>query len=184
YPRIERKFRSFRSRTGRTLPRGKEPNRFRRARMPFRGYTLWELLVALAVAAIVLGLGVPALERLRLDIERTAAVNAFVGAVQLARSEAAKRARPVVLCKTVDFERCGGDEIRYDDGYMVFVNEDDVRPPRRSAGEPLIRAYRPSERGFPRIGNYSSFGRFVLAARPARSPSVIAAAKSPRARAS
>ncbi len=114
--------------------------------MPFRGYTLWELLVALAVAAIVLGLGVPALERLRLDIERTAAVNAFVGAVQLARSEAAKRARPVVLCKTVDFERCGGDEIRYDDGYMVFVNEDDVRPPRRSAGEPLIRAYRPSER--------------------------------------
>ena len=114
--------------------------------MPFRGYTLWEVVVALAVAAIALSLGAPALERLRLDVERTSAVNAFVGAVQLARSEAAKRARPVVLCKTVDFERCGGDEIRYDDGYMVFVNEDDVRPPQRSPAEPLIRAYRPTGR--------------------------------------
>jgi len=114
--------------------------------MPFRGYTVWELLVAIAVTAVALGLGLPALGHLRLDAERTSAVNAFVGAVQLARSEAAKRARPVVLCKTIDFEHCGGDEIRYDHGFMVFVNEDGRRPPHRSAEEPLIRAYRPSER--------------------------------------
>lgn len=113
--------------------------------MPSRGYTLLELLVTLAVAAIALAVGLPSFERLRLDMQRTSAVNAFVGAVQLARSEAAKRARPVVLCKTADFERCGGDEIRYDHGFMVFVNEDDVRPPQRSAAEPLLRAYRPTE---------------------------------------
>jgi len=112
--------------------------------MPSRGYTLLELLVALAVAAVALGLGLPSFERLRLDMQRTAAVNAFVGAVQLARSEAAKRARPVVLCKTIDFEHCGGDEIRYDQGFMVFVNEDDARPPRRAPEEPLLRAYRPA----------------------------------------
>src|SRR5690606_17420453 len=94
--------------------------------MPSRGYTLLELLVALAVAAVALGLGLPSFERLRLDMQRTAAVNAFVGAVQLARSEAAKRARPVVLCKTIDFEHCGGDEIRYDQGFMVSVNEYDA----------------------------------------------------------
>ncbi len=109
--------------------------------MPSRGYTLWELLIAMAVAAVGLAIGLPSFERLKLDMERTAAVNAFVGGVQLARSEAAKRARPVVLCKTVDLERCGGDALRFDHGYMVFVNEDDVRPPSRSANEPLLRAF-------------------------------------------
>src|SRR5690606_21994323 len=112
--------------------------------MPSRGFTLWELLIALAVAAVALGLALPGFERLRLDMERVAAVNTFVGAVQLARSEAAKRARPVVLCKTVDFERCGGDEIRFDHGWMVFVNEDDVRPLHRASSEPLLRAHVPS----------------------------------------
>src|SRR5690606_35721876 len=42
---------------------------------------------------------------------------------------------------TVDFERCGGSELRYDHGFMVFVNEDDARPPSRSANEPLLRAF-------------------------------------------
>jgi len=113
--------------------------------MPSRGHTLLELLAALVVAAVALGVGLPSFERLRLDMQRTSAVNAFVGAIQLARSEAAKRARPVILCKSADFERCGGDEIRYDHGFMVFVNEDDVRPPARSAAEPLLRAYRPPQ---------------------------------------
>lgn len=111
--------------------------------MPSQGYTLWELLVALAVTAVALGLGLPSFERIRLDMRRTADVNAFIGAVQLARSESAKRARPVVLCKTIDLERCGGSEIRYDHGFMVFVNSDDVRPPHRSPAEPLLRAYPP-----------------------------------------
>jgi type IV fimbrial biogenesis protein FimT len=111
--------------------------------MPSRGYTLGELLVVLAVAAIGLGLALPSFERLQLDVRRTSAVNAFVGAVQLARSEAAKRARPVVLCKTADFERCGGADVDFDQGFMVFVSEDNVRPPRPAAGQPLLRAYRP-----------------------------------------
>ena len=112
--------------------------------MPASGYTLWELLIALAVAAIALTIGLPSFERLRLDLERTAEVNAFVGAVQLGRSEAAKRARPIVLCKTANFERCGGDEIGYERGWMVFVNEDDARPPHRAPSEPLLLAHTPA----------------------------------------
>jgi type IV fimbrial biogenesis protein FimT len=115
--------------------------------MRSEGHTLLELVTALALAAVVLGVGIPSFERLALDARRTAAVNAFVTAVQLARSEAAKRARPVVLCKTVELERCGGTEIGYDAGWMVFVNEDDVRPPHRSAQEPLLFAHRPAFEG-------------------------------------
>lgn len=107
------------------------------------GFTLWELLCTVTVAGVLLGLGIPSFRAFALDARRTADVNAFVLAVQVARSEAAKRARPVVLCKTVDRLRCGGDEIRFDSGWMVFVNEDDVRPPHRSAREPLLYVHVP-----------------------------------------
>lgn len=111
------------------------------------GFTLWELMLALTVAAIVLGLAVPSFRGLSLDSRLTADVNGFVGAVQLARSEAAKRARSVVVCKTADRVHCGGAEIGYDAGWMVFVNEDDALPPVRAAAEPLLWAYAPASAG-------------------------------------
>lgn len=116
-------------------------------RRPGAGFTLWELLCALLVAGVVLGLGVPSFEGVVLDSRRTAEINAFVTAIALARSEASKRRRPVVLCKTADGYQCGGPELRFDAGWMVFVNEDDARPPHRSAAEPLLLHYTPGSAG-------------------------------------
>jgi len=110
---------------------------------PRAGFTLWELLCTLAVAAVVLGLGVPGFERFALDARLTADVNGFVTAIQLARSEAAKRGHNVVLCKTADLRSCGDAEIGYEAGWMVFVNEDGLAPPARSDAEPLLLAYSP-----------------------------------------
>ena len=76
-------------------------------------FTLWELLWTLAIVGIVLGLGVPSFGKFVLDARRTADINAFVLAVQLARSEAAKRGRPVVVCPSADCRRCGDQELRY-----------------------------------------------------------------------
>lgn len=111
------------------------------------GYTLWELMFTVAVVAVLAGLGAPSMQRFALDSRLTADINAFVVAVQLARSEAAKRARSVIVCKTVDRVGCGGDEIRYDAGWMVFVNEDERWPPTRSAAEPLLFAHVPVIQG-------------------------------------
>ena len=105
--------------------------------------TLWELMLALAVVATLVGVGVPSFRQIALDARRTADVNAFVTAIQLARSEAAKRARSVIVCKTADRVRCGGREIEFDAGWMVFVNDDDLLPAGRSAAEPLLFAYAP-----------------------------------------
>jgi type IV fimbrial biogenesis protein FimT len=101
----------------------------------------------ITILAIIVGIGAPSLQRFALDARLTADVNAFVGAIQLARNEAAKRARSVIVCKTVDRVACGGDEIDFDAGWMVFVNADDVAPPTRSASEPLILAYSPTSEG-------------------------------------
>ena len=110
---------------------------------PARGFTLWELLCTLGVTAVLLGLGVPSFHRFLLDSRRTADVNAFVLAVQVARTEAAKRGDAVVLCPSRDGRRCSNDEQGYGAGWLVFVDRDSKRPPQRSDDELLIYAYRP-----------------------------------------
>ena len=111
------------------------------------GLSLWELLWCLGIAGAVLALAAPSFGDLLLDSRRRADINAFVTAIQLARSEAAKRGEAVVLCKTRDGAVCGGDEIRYDTGWMVFANTDDERPPHRGPADPLLLRYQPASSG-------------------------------------
>jgi type IV fimbrial biogenesis protein FimT len=68
---------------------------------------------------------------------RNRALNTFVTAVQLARSEAIKRADEVALCKSGGGSRCtsGGE---WGPGWLVFVNLDHDSPPKLDAGEPMI----------------------------------------------
>jgi type IV fimbrial biogenesis protein FimT len=111
------------------------------------GLSLWELLWCLGIASVLLALAVPSFADLLLDSRRRADINAFVTAIQLARSEAAKRGQAIVLCKTRDGAVCGGDEIRYDSGWMVFANVDDDRPPRRGPADALLLRHRPASTG-------------------------------------
>jgi len=112
-----------------------------------RGFTALELLIVTGIAGILVLLAAPSLRSFALDSRRTVDINGFVVAVQLARSEAAKRGRPVVLCKSVDGQNCGDNEVGYETGWMVFVNEDDVRPPQRNADETVLYRYLPQSRG-------------------------------------
>ena len=102
------------------------------------GLTLWELLCTLSIGAVLLTAGVPTFRAFLLDAQLTADVNGWILAVQLARSEAAKRGRAVIVCKTDDTRRCGDADLPTDAGWMVYVNTDDQYPPRRSATEPLL----------------------------------------------
>ena len=101
------------------------------------GFTLWELVCTLAIAGIALTAAVPSFSSFLLDARLTADVNAWVLAVQLARSEAFRRGRPVIVCQTSDNRQCDGAAA----GWMVYVNLDDEYPPRRSAAEPLLYAH-------------------------------------------
>ena len=128
-----------------------------------RGVTLLELLMVLVVAGALAAAAVPGLGALILNARRTADVNGFVTAVQLARSEAFKRGRTVVLCKTADGTRCGGSDVDFDQGWMVFVNDGSENPPRRDADEPQLYAYRPEMAGSitanRRLFEFRPFGR-------------------------
>jgi len=110
------------------------------------GFTLWELLCALLIAGVLLGVGMPGVQAFVLDGRRVADVNGFVLAVQTARSEAAKRGRAVIVCRSENGSTCNHDAPP-SAGWIVFVNTDDVRPPQRSTSEPLLLAHEPAIAG-------------------------------------
>jgi len=63
-----------------------------------QGFTLWELLMTLLVAGILLGIGVPNIMEFQRNSAMTAAANDLVTGVLMARTEAVKRQAPVTLC--------------------------------------------------------------------------------------
>lgn len=101
-------------------------NRRRPAHLRSRGFTLFELMLAIAVAAIVLGFGVPAFQSFIKASRMTGVANEFLSAVYLARSEAIKRRSPTVLCLSADPTEeepvCDGDGTQ---GWVVFVDDAD-----------------------------------------------------------
>lgn len=62
------------------------------------GFTLIELMAAVAVAAIMLVLAVPAFNHLIISSRLTSTANGVVGAINTARVEAIKRNAPVAFC--------------------------------------------------------------------------------------
>src|SRR5437660_1719517 len=93
-----------------------------------RGFTLIELMVVLAISAILVGVGTPAFTGLIRQTELTSATNDLFASLLLARSEAAKRRSRVALCKSADGSTCtpaGG----WEQGWIVFhdTNNDGAR---------------------------------------------------------
>lgn len=85
------------------------------------GYTLVELLVATAVLAVLLQLGVPALSRTLSSWQRDAATKAITSHLALARSEAIHWSRRVVMCSSTDGVSCAASaEKEWKSGWLVF----------------------------------------------------------------
>ena len=64
-----------------------------------KGFTLIELMVALAVLAILATIGIPSFQRLVAEYRVSSQANATQSALQFARSEALKRRGDVVICQ-------------------------------------------------------------------------------------
>lgn len=65
-----------------------------------QGFTLVELLVTLAVATILLAVGVPSFASFVANSQLTSQANDLLGAAALGRSEAIRRNQAVTLCRT------------------------------------------------------------------------------------
>lgn len=72
------------------------------------GFTLLELLVTLAVAAVLLGLAFPSLVATINRNRLSGGANELTAALQYARSEAIKRNARIDVCRSVDQATCSG----------------------------------------------------------------------------
>jgi type IV fimbrial biogenesis protein FimT len=80
-----------------------------------------ELMITIAVAAILLGIALPSF-RSTIDGNRiTGKANELVGALNLARSEALSRGRAVSACASSDGASCSGSTA-WSAGWIVFVD--------------------------------------------------------------
>lgn len=93
--------------------------------MDARGFTMMELLVALAVGAILLTIALPGYAFLVNSSRLTTATNDLVAALQLARSEAIKRGIRVTVCKTSNAMAAApvcDPSASWQQGWLVFVD--------------------------------------------------------------
>jgi type IV fimbrial biogenesis protein FimT len=66
------------------------------------GFTLMELLIVIALAALILAIGAPNFNEFRRNNRLTGAANDLLGSIQLARTEAIKRQQNVSVCTSLD----------------------------------------------------------------------------------
>lgn len=89
------------------------------------GFTLVELMIVLALAAILLTVGVPSFSTMIQNNRIVTQTNGFVSSLHLARSEAVKRGMPVSICPTADptsaTPTCA-DSSNWATGWLVFTD--------------------------------------------------------------
>ncbi len=118
-----------------------------------RGFTLMELMVAMALLAIIATLAVPAMgdfiQRNRLSSQ----VNGLVASLSMARNHAVTRRREVVVCKQSGSELCDSSA-EWQQGWVVFTDLN--RDRQRQADEPLLQAHGPLDS--PTSVDFRAFG--------------------------
>lgn len=83
------------------------------------GFTLIELMITVAIVAILLGLAMPTYERATLGMKLTSYTNSLVGSIHLARSEAINRNAVVTLCASTNGTSCNGGTT-WERGWIVM----------------------------------------------------------------
>ena len=108
------------------------------------GLTLIELMVTLAVAIILVAVGMPLFSGIVANNRAVAQTNALTSALNLGRSEAVRRGTPVAVCAAttalpVASPACATSSPDWTNGWFVFADDDDDGAV--DTGETLIRMW-------------------------------------------
>jgi type IV fimbrial biogenesis protein FimT len=84
-----------------------------------RGFTLMELVITIAVLAILTTLAVPSFVQFIQNNRLSSEANELVAALQYGRSEALRRGEEVQVCSSSDQTSCGGD---WNQGWIAIAD--------------------------------------------------------------
>ena len=105
-----------------------------------RGFTLFELLMTIALAAIVLTIGLPSFSGMLARNRQHVEINALFHAIHLARKESIRRHQVMSLCPSADRRTCSGST-DWSSGWILFNNSDRDSPPQVDPGEAVVLAH-------------------------------------------
>lgn len=89
-----------------------------------RGFSLIELMVVMALMAVVLGIGAPAFVNTIKNNRQLTEVYALRATLSTARSEALSQRMPVIVCESTDASNCATDTNSWSSGYLAFADAD------------------------------------------------------------
>ena len=146
---------------------------------PNRGFTLYELIMTIALVGIVLAAGLPAFSSTLARNRQAVEINALFHAIHGARKESIMRRKVVSLCPSSDGRHCepGMD---WSAGWIMFENRDRDSPPTVDPGEAVLQVHRvtgqtrihANRRGFTLRATYlrATNGTFIVCDRAASIP--------------
>ncbi|HVY22087.1 MAG TPA: GspH/FimT family pseudopilin [Steroidobacteraceae bacterium] len=102
------------------------------------GFTLLELMFALAVAAVLIGLAAPNMRSFILNNRISSTANELLRSIQTARTEASKRQQSVVICFASNLTSPSCVKTNYT-GWFIF--EDSNKDLSYTSGEPVLEIH-------------------------------------------
>lgn len=105
-----------------------------------RGFSLLELMVAVAILSIVAALGTPVLQDIVRKNQLRALADTTIGMLNLARSEAVSRNTAVSLCHTSNNTACTGNwNTSWSGAWLIFADPDEDGVV--DTGETIVRVF-------------------------------------------
>ena len=123
-----------------------------------QGFTLYELLITVFIAGVILAFGVPNLAQFTQNSRMTGTANDLHASFHMARSEAARSKSNITICASADplgaNPNCDGT---WDQGYIVFL-DGDADQNVFGADETILRAQGPIADGVMfRVANNATY---------------------------
>jgi type IV fimbrial biogenesis protein FimT len=85
------------------------------------GFTLLELMTALAVVGVLVAIATPSFKQFAANSRTVASANSLANALAVARSEALRRSMPVSICASQNGQACQ-DTPDWSGGWLVFTD--------------------------------------------------------------
>ncbi|WIO73648.1 GspH/FimT family protein [Porticoccaceae bacterium LTM1] len=106
-----------------------------------KGFTLSELLVAVAIVAILAAAAAPSFQTFLQNSRVSAQADCLMSALQLMRMEAIKRNSTVRLCQSQSGRSCDG--ISWNDGWLMWVDTEGDGSLEAEDSQEVIRYFEP-----------------------------------------
>ena len=109
-------------------------------RREYLGFTLYELLLTVALIAILASISVPSFSATLARAHQASELNSLFHAIHLARKESIRRRQVMTVCASSDGQSCLDDR-DWSSGWILFNNRDRDSPPQVDAGESVILSH-------------------------------------------